>query len=108
MQLCIAYSLLLVSPVKAGPPSYKYDERDIGKLVVDAINAGTCMLCTYISISSFIRTGGDAHTDINGVRYRRDPLSGDHNSVDSDFGRRMSVQKAPPEDEILYQVRVLN
>jgi len=49
-----------------------------------------------------INAGGDAHTDIQGVIYKRDPLS-NVAGISSDFGKQLSIQRVHPHDQILYQ-----
>ena len=49
-----------------------------------------------------INAGGDAHTDIQGVVYKRDPLS-NVAGIASDFGKQLSIQRVHPHDQILYQ-----
>ena len=47
-----------------------------------------------------VNCGGDAHTDVNGIRYQRDVLT---TGISSDFGRSLMIQRVPPQDQILYQ-----
>jgi hypothetical protein len=48
-----------------------------------------------------INAGGDAHTDINGIRFQRDPLKV---GIASDYGKHLlSVGRVHPSDQILYQ-----
>ncbi|XP_022644800.1 malectin-A-like isoform X2 [Varroa jacobsoni] len=61
-----------------------------------------------------INAGGEAHTDIHGISYRRDPLlgrggrgrsgasSGDRGTA-SAFGRTLLIARSPISDQILYQ-----
>lgn len=49
-----------------------------------------------------INAGGDAHTDIQGIVYKRDPLS-NVAGIASDFGKQLSIQRVHPHDQILYQ-----
>jgi len=48
-----------------------------------------------------VNCGGEAHVDIYGVAYQRDPLQ--RTGVASDFGRSLMIQRVPPADQILYQ-----
>jgi hypothetical protein len=48
-----------------------------------------------------VNCGGEAHVDVNGVAYQRDPLQ--RTGVASDFGRSLLIQRVPPADQILYQ-----
>lgn len=49
-----------------------------------------------------INAGGDAHTDMHGVHYQRDPLQGKLGTA-SDYGKQLLVGRVPPADVILYQ-----
>ena len=47
-----------------------------------------------------VNSGGDAHTDIHGIRYQKDPLTV---GIVSDYGRSLIIQRVVPQDQILYQ-----
>lgn len=47
-----------------------------------------------------VNCGGEEHTDSNGIRYSRDKLI---EGTASDFGKRMTIARAHPGDQILYQ-----
>jgi len=47
-----------------------------------------------------VNCGGDAHTDANGIRFQRDVLT---TGIASDYGRSLMIQRAVPQDQILYQ-----
>jgi hypothetical protein len=47
-----------------------------------------------------VNCGGDRHVDSNGIRYRRDDNEA---GVASDYGKGLSIGRAPPQDQILYQ-----
>jgi len=47
-----------------------------------------------------VNAGGEAHTDVNGVKYQRDTNSA---GVASDFGKNLIIQRAGQQDQILYQ-----
>jgi len=49
-----------------------------------------------------INAGGDAHTDIQGIVYKRDPLS-NVAGIASDFGKQLSINRVHPHDQVLYQ-----
>ncbi|GAB6028726.1 Tripartite DNA replication factor [Chamberlinius hualienensis] len=49
-----------------------------------------------------INAGGDAHTDIHGIYYERDPLHG-KDGTPSDYGRQLLIGRVAPADMILYQ-----
>ncbi|CAG0884549.1 unnamed protein product [Darwinula stevensoni] len=51
-----------------------------------------------------INAGGDAHVDVMGIKYRRDPLHGQVGAgIASDYGKRLLIARVPQEDQILYQ-----
>ncbi|CAF3720427.1 unnamed protein product [Rotaria sp. Silwood1] len=47
-----------------------------------------------------VNCGGEAHTDINGIKYRKDYLKA---GINSDYGRNLNINRVPKEDMILYQ-----
>ena len=47
-----------------------------------------------------VNCGGDAHTDVHGIRYQRDSLS---EGISSDYGKSLLIQRVVPQDQILYQ-----
>ena len=47
-----------------------------------------------------VNCGGDAHTDIHGIRYQKDYLS---EGIASDYGKSLMIQRVVPQDQILYQ-----
>ncbi|XP_014220122.1 malectin-A-like [Trichogramma pretiosum] len=49
-----------------------------------------------------INAGGDAHIDIHGIRYARDPLMGKVGTA-SDYGKQLIIGRVDPADQILYQ-----
>lgn len=49
-----------------------------------------------------VNAGGEAHTDVNGIRYEKDPLTGKV-GIPSDYGKRLLIGRVPPNDHILYQ-----
>lgn len=55
-----------------------------------------------------INAGGEAHVDIHGISYRRDPLLGRNGrggdgGTASAFGRTLLIARSPIPDQILYQ-----
>ncbi|KAG0713349.1 Malectin [Chionoecetes opilio] len=46
--------------------------------------------------------GGEAHIDVYGVRYEKDPLTGKVGTA-SDFGKQLVIGRVPPGDQVLYQ-----
>ncbi|KAK9886004.1 hypothetical protein WA026_014790 [Henosepilachna vigintioctopunctata] len=54
------------------------------------------------SVIYAVNCGGDAHIDVHGIRYERDPLH-DKIGIASDYGKRLLIGRVPPEDHILYQ-----
>ena len=47
-----------------------------------------------------VNCGGEAHTDIHGVRYQRDTLA---TGTASDYGKKLTIQRTGPQDQTLYQ-----
>jgi hypothetical protein len=47
-----------------------------------------------------VNCGGEAHTDVNGIRYRKDYLK---SGITSDYGRSLSINRVSPDDMIIYQ-----
>ena len=45
-------------------------------------------------------SGGDAHTDVHGVHYSKDPLSDREIGIASDFGRSLIIARVPPADQV--------
>ncbi|WAR01285.1 MLEC-like protein [Mya arenaria] len=52
-----------------------------------------------------VNCGGDAHTDIHGIRYQEDKHSV---GVSSDYGKSLMIQRVVPQDQILYQTERYN
>ncbi|KAH3886673.1 hypothetical protein DPMN_010685 [Dreissena polymorpha] len=75
-------------------------------------NMSNTMLSIIISISLLsscmgigeviwaVNCGGEAHTDINGIRYQEDKLPV---GISSDYGKSLVIQRVVPQDQILYQ-----
>lgn len=64
-------------------------------------------LCSFTSVIHGIgeviyavNCGGEMHTDINGVRYQKDPYP---SGIASDYGKNLMIQRVAPQDQILYQ-----
>lgn len=49
-----------------------------------------------------INAGGEAHVDVNGVPYRRDPLHGKIGTA-SDYGKQLVISRVSRTDQVLYQ-----
>ncbi|XP_048840732.1 malectin [Brienomyrus brachyistius] len=49
-----------------------------------------------------VNAGGEAHTDVHGVHFRKDPLEGKLGKA-SDYGMRLPILRSTPEDQVLYQ-----
>ena len=43
--------------------------------------------------------GGEAHIDVYGVRYEKDPLTGKLGTA-SDFGKQLVIGRVPPGDQV--------
>ncbi|XP_051509110.1 malectin isoform X2 [Myxocyprinus asiaticus] len=54
-----------------------------------------------------VNAGGDAHTDVHGIHYKKDPLEGKLGKA-SDYGVRLPILRSSPEDQILYQTERYN
>ncbi|KAL4660378.1 malectin isoform X2 [Arapaima gigas] len=54
-----------------------------------------------------VNAGGDAHTDVHGIHYKKDPLEGKVGKA-SDYGMRLPILRSNPEDQILYQTERYN
>ena len=49
-----------------------------------------------------VNCGADAHTDIYGIHYERDPLN-NKVGIASDYGKRLIIGRVSQNDQILYQ-----
>lgn len=47
-----------------------------------------------------VNAGGEAHSDVHGIRYQKDTLKV---GVPSDYGKSLLIQRVHPQDQILYQ-----
>ncbi|XP_076125825.1 malectin [Alosa pseudoharengus] len=54
-----------------------------------------------------VNSGGEAHTDADGIHYKKDPLEGKVGKA-SDYGMRLPILRSNPEDQILYQTERYN
>ncbi|XP_060699714.1 malectin isoform X1 [Hemiscyllium ocellatum] len=54
-----------------------------------------------------INAGGEAHTDVHGIHFKRDPLEGKIGRA-SDYGMRLPIFRSVPEDQVLYQTERYN
>ncbi|XP_050973650.1 malectin [Labeo rohita] len=54
-----------------------------------------------------VNAGGEAHTDVHGIHYKKDPLEGKVGKA-SDYGVRLPILRSSPEDQILYQTERYN
>jgi hypothetical protein len=52
-----------------------------------------------------VNCGGEAHTDIHGIRYQEDNLP---IGISSDYGKSLMIQRVVPQDQILYQTERYN
>ena len=66
-------------------------------IIIDAEKAagGTKLKVVYA-----VNCGGEEHTGLDGVHYEADQLMV---GIASEFGRRYSIARVPPQDAILYQ-----
>ncbi|XP_014027243.1 malectin [Salmo salar] len=54
-----------------------------------------------------VNAGGEAHTDMHGIHFKKDPLEGKLGKA-SDYGVRLPILRSSPEDQILYQTERYN
>ncbi|KAJ8263269.1 hypothetical protein COCON_G00157260 [Conger conger] len=54
-----------------------------------------------------VNAGGDAHTDLHGIHFKKDPLEGKVGKA-SDYGMRLPILRSSPEDQVLYQTERYN
>ncbi|XP_061188543.1 malectin-A-like [Saccostrea echinata] len=47
-----------------------------------------------------VNCGGEAHTDVHGIRYQKDPAQV---GIASDYGKTLMIDRVVPQDQILYQ-----
>lgn len=64
--------------------------------------ASICGVFSTGEVIYAINAGGEAHTDANGIPYRRDPLHGKIGTP-SDYGKQLIISRVPRADQILYQ-----
>lgn len=84
--------LLLLGPKLRGP----------GLGVVGAAGAGLPE-----SVIWAVNAGGEAHVDVHGIHFRKDPLEGRVGRA-SDYGMKLPILRSTPEDQILYQTERYN
>ncbi|XP_056585710.1 malectin [Triplophysa dalaica] len=54
-----------------------------------------------------VNSGGDAHTDVHGIHFKKDPLEGKLGKA-SDYGLRSPILRSTLEDQVLYQTERYN
>lgn len=54
-----------------------------------------------------VNAGGDAHVDVHGIHYKKDPLEGKVGKA-SNYGMRLPILRSNQEDQILYQTERYN
>nr|XP_019583422.1 PREDICTED: malectin isoform X2 [Rhinolophus sinicus] len=84
--------LLLLLPALPGP----------GLGVVGSVGAGLPE-----SVIWAVNAGGEAHVDVHGIHFRKDPLEGRVGRA-SDYGMKLPILRSNPEDQILYQTERYN
>ncbi|XP_070256303.1 malectin isoform X2 [Myotis yumanensis] len=84
--------LLLLLPALSGP----------GLGVVGSAGAGLPE-----SVIWAVNAGGEAHVDVHGIHFRKDPLEGRVGRA-SDYGMKLPILRSNPEDQILYQTERYN
>ena len=50
-----------------------------------------------------VNCGGEAHTDMLGVKYERDD---NRHGTPSDYGKQLMIGRVSQQDQILYQVNI--
>lgn len=58
------------------------------------------MLLFVLNHIYFFCTGGEAHTDVHGVRYARDPHMDRDVGTASDFGKNLIIARVLPADQV--------
>ncbi|XP_063127422.1 malectin isoform X1 [Rattus norvegicus] len=76
--------------------------RDRGLGVAGAAGAGLPE-----SVIWAVNAGGEAHVDVHGIHFRKDPLEGRVGRA-SDYGMKLPILRSTPEDQILYQTERYN
>lgn len=81
----------------------------LSRLINAKHNGLFCLLCSFCLFSQTfgieeviwsVNCGGEAHTDIHGIRYQSDYLK---SGIASDYGKTLMIQRVVPQDQILYQ-----
>ncbi|AWP06510.1 putative malectin-like [Scophthalmus maximus] len=66
---------------------------------------------TYLGLAErviwAVNAGGEAHVDVHGIHFKKDPLEGKLGKA-SDHGVRLPILRSSPEDQILYQTERYN
>lgn len=63
-------------------------------------NALLCRCLDKEDVIFAVNAGGDAHVDSYGILYQRDF---NRIGTESDYGKKLSIQRVKPHDQILYQ-----
>ncbi|XP_027433263.2 malectin [Zalophus californianus] len=92
LRLLLLLLLLLPPPALRGP----------GLGVVGSAGAGLPE-----SVIWAVNAGGEAHVDVHGIHFRKDPLEGRVGRA-SDYGMKLPILRSNPEDQILYQTERYN
>lgn len=69
-------------------------------LLLLGLSSLLCPLASSYEVIYAVNCGGGRHTDLNGIKYRKDDID---DGVASDFGKGLTIARVPPEDQILYQ-----
>ncbi|XP_020486752.1 malectin [Labrus bergylta] len=54
-----------------------------------------------------VNAGGEAHVDVHGIHFKKDPLEGKVGKS-SDYGLRLPILRSSPDDQVLYQTERYN
>ncbi|KFO23764.1 Malectin [Fukomys damarensis] len=97
MSVLCTSSVLSIGPYLEEPKTSKEKRRTVASVlrwgnrsVIWAVNAG-----------------GEAHVDVHGIHFRKDPLEGRVGRA-SDYGMKLPILRSNPEDQILYQTERYN
>lgn len=63
-------------------------------------DAPACRCLDKEDVIFAVNAGGDAHVDSYGILYQRDF---NRIGTESDYGKKLSIQRVKPHDQILYQ-----
>ncbi|XP_030073850.1 malectin [Microcaecilia unicolor] len=87
------------------------DSRGLGQLVVLLLFfvqlLGAAESSLHEKVIWAVNAGGEAHVDVHGIHFKKDPLEGRVGRA-SDYGLKLPILRANPEDQVLYQTERYN